>query len=156
MNNQEQDACVDELTKMFNEAHIEILEDGMHEVFNNHLKHIIDVHGNEAIQALETVIRTTPTVNIDVVEESLKQISYMDDTVTHDSRFSMLNNKLMSHHPRVRNAALIGIKDIGDARAIENIHHVIDNEKDEQVREDFQHVLEYLEDLLDDDSNKKK
>ena len=149
MNNQEQNACVDELTKMFNEAHIEILEDGMHDMFNDHLKHIIDVHGNEAIHALEKVIRTTPTVNIDVVEESLKQISYMDDTATYDSRFSLLNNKLMSHHPRVRNAALSGIKDMCDARAIENIHHVIDNEKDEQVRVDFQSVLKYLEDLLD-------
>ena len=147
MNNQEQNACVDELTKMFDQAHIEILEDGMHEMFNHHLKHIIDVHGNEAIHALEKVIRTTPTVNIDVVEESLKQISNMDDIATHDSRFSLLNNKLMSHHPRVRNAALIGIKGMGDARAMDNIHHVIDNEKDKQVCEDFQNVLEYL---LDD------
>ena len=140
-----ENALVDKLNKIFDDARDEIFEDGMNSVFSNNLRRIVKIYGRVAIYALERAIHTDH-VNIDVAEEALRQIGNMDGITTHDSRLNLLKNELTSHHPRIRYAASIGIEAMDDVRAIKNLQDAINNEQHTQVRKNFQDVLVQLQD----------
>ena len=139
-----EDALVNRLNKMFDDARDEVFEDGMNNAFSDNVNRIVKIHGRATIHALKRAIHTD-NANIEVIEEALKQVGNIEDMTTHDSRLNLLKGELTSHHPRIRNAASMGIEAMDDAKAIEDLQNAINNERHEQVRKNFQTVLAQLQ-----------
>ena len=140
-----EDDLVDILGNLFDDACDEVFEDGMDTAFSNNLNHIVQVYGEIAIHALERVIHSDH-VDVDVVEEALRQVGSMDDVQTHYCRLVLLERKLISPNSRIRDAASIGIEAMDDPAAIESLQKAISNEQYGQLRQNLEAVLAQLQD----------
>lgn len=138
-------ALEDALRKLFFDARDEVFEDGMSSFFSAGLICIVQDHGIAAVRALERII-SAADVNAEVAEEALRQMGYMDDKRTYRHRLSLLERALESPNIRIRDAASIGIEDMNDPAAIESLQKAIDNERHEQLRQNFKDVLAQLQD----------
>lgn len=84
--------------------------------------------------------------NVEVVEEALRQIGYMDDEITHRHRLSLLERALESPNSRVRDAASIGLDAMDDPVAIKSLQRAVDCERYEPLRQNLEIVLRRLQD----------
>ena len=133
----------DTLQKLFYDAGDETFEDGMASFFSASLIRIVRDHGVVAVRALERIL-SAADVNIEVAEESLRQMGRMDDEKTHRYRLSLLERALESPNARIRDAASVGIEAMDDPAAIESLQRAIDSELYEQLRQNFKDVLAQL------------
>ena len=136
---------MDRLNNLFDNAHDEIFEDGMDTVFSNNLGRIIQDYGEDAIDALDSVM-SSPHANVEIIEEALRQVGQIDDRHTHDCRLDLLKRKLGSLNSRIRDAASIGIADMNDLNAITSLQNAICNEPNELVKKNLKAVLIQLQD----------
>ena len=118
----------------------------MDTAFSDNLNCIIEDYHEVAIGAIKRIIHMNH-VNAEVVEEALRQVGNMDDERSHHSRLDLLEEELESSNPRIRDAASIGIEAMDDPRAIESLQKAINDERCEQLRQNFQTVLMQLKDV---------
>ena len=129
---------------LFDQAGDEVFHDGIESDFRLAVGHVIKACGDVAVHVLHTVIRSNQA-NIEVVEEALRRIGSVDDIRTHHSRLGVLLQELESANPRIRDAASIGIAEIDDPFAIENVSRAIADETSEQLRRNLGSVLSQLQ-----------
>lgn len=135
---------MDILRKLFHDASDEVFEDGMDSYFSANLNRIVQTHGVAAIDALERVIRMDD-VNVESIEEALRQVGRMDDGRTHRCRLLLLEHALESPNTCIRDAASIGIEAMNDTAAIESLQRAIDNERHKQLRQNLKDLLAQLQ-----------
>ena len=136
---------------LFDQARHEVFSDGVESDFRLSVGHVIRACGDVAVHALHTVIRNNQE-SVEVVEEALRRIGSVDDIQTHHSRIGVLLQELESTNPRLRDAASIGIAELDDPIAIENISRAIDKEPSEQLRRNLGSVLSQLQSMRCDTS----
>lgn len=136
-------ALLNILYPLFRNASDEVFEDGMDSSFSADLNRIVRAHGIVAVDALEKVL---DGANVEVAEEALRQIGYMDDEVTHNRRLSLLERALESPNSRVRDAASIGLDAMDDPAAIKSLQRAVDCERYEPLRQNLEIVLRHLQD----------
>lgn len=129
---------------LFDQARHEVFSDGVESDFRLSVGHVISACGDVAVHALHTVIRNNQE-SVEVVEEALRRIGSVDDIGTHHSRLGILLQELESTNPRLRDAASIGIAELDDPIAIENISRAIDKDPSEQLRRNLGSVLSQLQ-----------
>ena len=135
----DQEMLADMLHDLFHNANDEVFEDGMISHFSDELHHIVQKHGDRAVERLGAVICAADTP-IRVAEEALRQVGYMNDKKTHSARLSLLEHSLESPDMRIRDAASIGIEVMEDPAAIPALKRAIENEQIGWLRQ-------YLEDV---------
>ena len=141
----DQEVLVDILRKLFHDASDEVFEDGMGSYFSVNLNRIVQTHGVAAINALERVIHMDD-VNVESIEEALRQVGRMDDGWIHRRCLLLLEHALESPNTRIRDAASIGIEAMNDTASIESLQRAIDNERHKQLQQNLKDLLAQLQD----------
>ena len=129
--------------QLFHEAKREVFFDGMDNAFRHQLHLLIRYYGDIAIHAIREAIDLFRD-DEEVVDEALRQLGLLEDDRTHHSRMQVLIQELESDNPRIRDAASIGIAALDDPSAVESIRRAIEKEPFEDLRQNFEELLEQL------------
>ena len=141
-------AVLDMIESLFDDAKREIFADGMDSTYTNKLRYIITHYGNISIGSLEQSLLSDNS-NIEIIEESLRLVGNIDDDITYNCRLEFLKHMLKSSNVRIRDAALIGLEAMDDPSAIDNIEKAIDCEKSQIVKANLEMTLKQLKETAD-------
>ena len=129
--------------KLIVNAKNETFMDGMDSFFSRNLVLVIKIFGNTAIRAMETVMERR--INVEVMEELLRQLGYMEDARTHRSRLNILIQSLKSPDPRVRDAASIGLAAMDDRHALSAVRSAFEHECHPLIKDSLKMVVDQLQ-----------
>lgn len=133
----------DDIGAIFRDADDEIFHDGMDSEFSRRLRDAIALHGNTAIETLETRL-LAPESNTEASEEALRVLGDIKDTRTHAARLALLLRALESPDARIRDAASIGIAALDDPAAIDGLQCAIEAERSAWLRTNLDLTLRQL------------
>lgn len=85
--------------------------------------------------------------NIEIVCESIKYISLLDDDEIKGDIFRLLIIALNHKSPIIRSIAALGFVDFGDKNAISYLKHAYEKECFSSLREDYTQIIEELESM---------
>lgn len=131
------------IDRLIADAKNEVFVDGMDSTFSRQLHRIIETFGHRAIRALEMAMERR--LNVEVAEELLRQLGYMEDSGTHGGRLNILLQSLKFPDPRVRDAASIGLAAMDDRRALPAVRAAYRNECYALVKDSLKMVVDQLQ-----------
>lgn len=132
------------LNKLIVNAENEVFTDGMDSSFSRNLTLIIEIFGNTATSAIEEMVKER-RINVEVMEELLRQLGYMEDTRTHHSRLNVLIQSLKSPDPRVRDATSIGLAAMDDRSALSAVRVAFERERHALIKDSLKMVVDQLQ-----------
>jgi hypothetical protein len=131
------------LTQAFREAEYQEFEDGMDSEFSTELNSLVQGHGELAVRAIDDIIRSG-NFGAGVIAEALKQIGAIFHEPTREARLALLLRQLKDDDPRVRDGASLGIADIDDPNAINDVREALTRERYPLLSTNLQLVLDQL------------
>ena len=117
--------------------------DGMDSVFRAQAILAIESYGDVAVHALEEAIGNS-SVDIEVVEESLKLLGDVEDGRTEYSRLGVLLKALTSPIARVRDSASVGLASLGNPVAKDGLLTAMAREPSDRLRRNLESALRSL------------
>lgn len=135
------------LNKLIINAENEVFTDGMDSSFSRNLILIIEIFGNTAIRVIEETVKERH-INVEVMEELLRQLGYMENTRTRHSRLNVLIQSLKSPDPRVRDAVSIGLAAMDDRRALSAVRAAFERERHALIKDSLKMVVDQLQAAL--------
>lgn len=131
------------LQDLFRNSPGKVFDDYLTAEFGNALSKIILEHGVAAVKRLGEMA-LAPDAPVDVAEGSMQQIGLMRDAVTHHARLSLLERALESQNDDIRDGAVIGLGDMGDARALPSLERALERETSTWIGPYLQYVIACL------------
>lgn len=131
------------LREIFRDGANETFFDGIDNAFQDRVRMAIEIWGDIAVRALQRIIRPG-SGHLEVAEEALRVLGNMQDTRTHHSRLAVLIGELGSAHPRIRDAASVGLVSLGDPVAVESLSAAVSREESTQLRRNLESALSAL------------
>jgi hypothetical protein len=130
--------------KLFESGVRDLLDDSFGSNFLLGLTSLINLHSNDAI-AVITPFVLGETVNAEVISETLTALGRIEHLPSYKFRRWLLESGLASSSPRIRDSATLGLASMRDPHAITYLQRAIQQEPSEELRQDMQSVLDYLE-----------
>lgn len=136
------------IKNLFHLAQETTFEEGMVNEFSIRLEKLIEIHGNIAIPYIQSII-LKEKVSPNVAMYTLRYIGNLDSNVWHVERRQLLEKCLLqSRFMWVRDGAGLGLSYMDDPDSIPVLKQAIRDEKNTELREDLELVLEQLENTL--------
>ena len=139
-----EDQLVDYFQGLGTDAIEEVFLDGMESNFSRRLTTALEAHGETAVHAIERIINLD-AISVEVVGETLRQIGYVEDLSTHQTRMTVLVRQLESTDPRIRDAAALGLAALDDPQAIDSLLEALNRESSSQLKGNLRIVLNQLQ-----------
>jgi hypothetical protein len=137
-------ALVAEVGDLFERGADEFFEDGVQSQFSRALLRFIEEHGKGAFTAIARYLYSGDP-NPDVVSESLRWLAEIDDPSSLPDRWTILQNMLRDHSPRIRDGAILGFATLDDPRAAPLLANARHLEQITQLRRLIADVLAQLD-----------
>lgn len=132
------------VAKLFQSGIRDLLDDSFGSDFLRGLTSLINLHSNDAI-AVITPFVLRESVNAEVISETLTALGRIEHLPSYKFRRWLLESGLASSSPRIRDSATLGLASMRDPHAITYLQRAIQQEPSEELRQDMQSVLDYLE-----------
>ena len=134
------------LDALFKQAREEFFEEGVASVFSKELVDIVARYGDTAIIALAPYI-SNRRLSAEVVAETLRWLSQIESAASYNSRRWLIEHSLQSEVARVRDNAALSLASLDDPHAIPCLKQAVQGEFCEELRENMQAIITYLERL---------
>ena len=132
------------LEALFNHAREEFFEEGVTSIFSRELVDIVIWYGDTAVIALVPYIANR-RLSAEVVAETLRWLSQIEGATSYDSRRWLIEHGLQSEVARVRDSAALSLASLDDPHAIPYLKQAAQVESCEELRENMQAIISYLE-----------
>ena len=129
--------------QLFSTAKNEVFEDGMESNFSRMLAILIEEHKGQAIKFAEEYL-DSDDCDEEVAAETLRQLGHSDHKPTYNSRLNLLVRGLKHDSSMVRDGAILGLASMDDPSVIPDVEKAVKREKDPELHDDMDDVLEQL------------
>lgn len=134
------------LEALFNQAREEFFEEGVASIFSKELVDVVVRYGDTAIIALAPYIANRK-LGAEVAAETIRWLSQIESGASYDSRRWLIEHSLQSEVARVRDSAALSLASLDDPHAIPYLKQAAQGEYCEELRENIQAIITYLERL---------
>jgi hypothetical protein len=121
-------------------------EDGVESEFSQNFVRIITRYKKIALDNLQKLIESQ-SINPEVLSEALRWLPRINDPSTYALRLSLITLSLFQPSSRVRDAATLALSSLADSVAVSALKKAIERENVEELREDMEQALIYLESI---------
>lgn len=134
----------EEVVALCHSAVGEVFEDGMENPFTAGVTRLIQRAGGRGMEPLAHLL-VSESMPAEVAAEALRCLGRMEHPLTHSYRRWVLEHRLISVSPLVRDGAALGLAYLDDPHAIPYLRRAVGNEQDADLRADLEQVLVQLE-----------
>lgn len=132
------------VAQLFQSGVRDLLDDTFGRDFLRCLTGLINEYGNDAVAAITPFV-LKESVNSEVISETLAALGSIEHLPSYKFRRWLLESGLTCSSPRIRDSATLALASTRDPHAIPYLQHAIRQEPSEELSQDMQSVLDYLE-----------
>ena len=129
---------------LFQTASDGISDDELFKAFSEKLSTLVILYGDAAVVAMAPFI-IGDKANAEVASAALNCLSHIEGRVAYNFRMWVIERSLQSRSSWVRDAAALGLESMDDASAIPYLQEAKSREKNSELHQYLQSVLEYLQ-----------
>ena len=134
----------DELLETLSLAHLDDLEHSEETEFAKKVLGFIDHYHSYAVDALSDYIEANPS-KTDLAHEVLRLVGQSEDSPSQVERRQLLERNLLSHSPRIRYGAILGLAYMNDPNSVHQVKRVLEQEKTKVLRKILNQLLDQLQ-----------